>query len=207
MFAFIIASGNMGKIREMRDMLGDLGEVRSQKEANITLVPKEWGTSFKENALIKAQAVFHALPGNLRGVFVIADDSGICVDALGGEPGIRSARYASTTHRNAEDSANRCKLLMELEKHGITHSKARFQACIALVGLGSHGEYVEYVAHGVCEGEVISQERGQNGFGYDSMFIPEGFSQTLAELPKEVKNSLSHRYKALLQIRERLQIV
>lgn len=204
MFQFIVASGNNGKIREIREMLGDLGQVLSQKEANILLEPEEWGATFRENALIKAKSVFNALPGNLYSVFVIADDSGICVDALNGEPGVKSARYASTTHRNAQDSANRCKLIIELEKRGVASSKAQFVTCMALVGVGSRGEYVEYVANGVCEGEVINHERGHNGFGYDSMFIPDGFSQTLAELLSEVKNSLSHRYKALQQIRDRL---
>ncbi|OBV29764.1 non-canonical purine NTP pyrophosphatase, RdgB/HAM1 family [Helicobacter sp. CLO-3] len=207
MFKFIIASSNQGKIREFQSMLSDMGEVISQKEANIHIEPKESGETFEENALIKAKTIFNTLPKDSKNIFILADDSGICVDALDGAPGVKSARYASPTSHNASDSANRNKLISELKAKQIERSKAKFVACIALVGEGAHGERIEFSAIGECDGEVIAEERGKNGFGYDSMFIPEGFTQTLAEVAPEVKNALSHRHKALQKVREYLSVL
>ena len=206
MFKFIIASNNEGKIREFRAMLNDFGEVVSQKQAHIHFQPNENGETFKQNALIKAKAIYNALPKK-ENVFILADDSGICVDALQGKPGVLSARFASPHSKsNANDEANRYKLITELEKRKLKESGAKFVACVALVGEGAHGERVEFCAMGECGGKVISQERGQNGFGYDSVFIPKGFDNTLAEVAPEVKNSLSHRRKALEQIKEFLEL-
>ena len=206
MFKFIIASNNEGKIKEFRAMLNDFGEVVSQKQAHIHLQPNENGDTFKQNALIKAKAIYNALP-HKNNVFILADDSGICVDALQGKPGVLSARYASPNNKhNTNDEANRYKLITELKKQKLKESSAKFVACVALVGEGAHGERVEFCAMGECEGKVINQERGQNGFGYDSVFIPKGFSTTLAEVAPEVKNSLSHRRKALEQIKEFLEL-
>ncbi|WP_407379820.1 non-canonical purine NTP pyrophosphatase [Helicobacter sp.] len=204
MFQFIIASNNEGKIKEFRAMLGDLGRVMSQREANIRLEPEENAQSFEENALKKAKAIFNTLPREPYGTFILADDSGICVDVLGGEPGVRSARYASKNDKNATDEANRYKLIQELKSHGVSSSPARFVACVALVGMGARGERIEFVARGECEGRVIDEERGKNGFGYDRLFIPDGLEETLAEVAPEIKNRLSHRYRALLQVRDHL---
>lgn len=207
MFKFIIASNNEGKIRELGTMLSNFGEVMSQSQAHITLEPNENGNSFKQNALIKAKTIYNTLPQEKKNTFIIADDSGICVDALEGKPGILSARYASPNNKkNASDEENRYKLINELKKHKLAESSARFVACVALVGEGAHGERVEFCAVGECEGKVITQERGKNGFGYDSVFVPKGFDTTLAEVAPEVKNTLSHRRKALEQIKEFLEL-
>ena len=207
MFKFIIASNNEGKIRELSTMLGNFGEVMSQKQAHITLEPSENGNSFKQNALIKAKTIYNTLPQEKKNTFIIADDSGICVDDLEGKPGILSARYASpNSKKNANDEANRYKLISELKKRKLAESSAKFVACIALVGEGAHGERVEFCAVGECDGKVITQERGKNGFGYDSVFVPKGFDTTLAEVAPEVKNTLSHRRKALEQIKEFLEL-
>lgn len=207
MFKFIIASNNQGKIREFQAMLSDLGEVLGQQEARIFIEPKECGQTFEENALIKAKAIFNTLPKDSKNTFILADDSGICVAALNGEPGVRSARYASTNERNSSDEANRAKLISKLKAHQIKHTDAQFISCVALVGEGIRGERIEFTATGECNGKVIDEERGTNGFGYDSIFIPQGYTQTLAEIAPEVKNSLSHRHKALKKIREYLSLL
>ena len=210
MGVFVIASNNQNKIKEISQILGSAHKVISQSEIGINTNPKESGITFKENALIKAKAVFEHIKDD--NIFVLADDSGLCVDALNGEPGVKSARYANNRYanlneQNSSDEANRQKLILELQKLGLAESSARFVACIALVGrksgIGSKsGEILEYFAEGICEGKVITQERGKNGFGYDCVFIPNGYESTLAELSSDVKNSISHRKLALEKIKD-----
>jgi XTP/dITP diphosphohydrolase len=155
----------------------------------------ESGTSFEENAKLKALAASTQLP-----TLVIADDSGLEVDALGGAPGIYSARYAGA---NATERDKIDKLLRELDRVRGTDDRrrARFRCVVALARNGSHLGTFE----GIVEGRIANEVRGDHGFGYDPIFIPEGFEQTFGELPKEVKNTISHRAKAIRAVADRLQ--
>jgi len=181
----IIASNNEKKIREMRAILSDLGfEVLSQREAGIHVEPEETGTTFAENALIKATAVMEA-----SGCPAVADDSGIVVDALNGAPGVYSARFGGDACRTDQDRTN---LLLE-KMRGEMNRGARFVSSIACVF--PDGETV--TAEAAWEGEIAQAPSGSGGFGYDPVFFlpPEGV--TSAELEAEHKNEISHRGKAL----------
>lgn len=181
----VIASSNQHKIAEMTEILGPHGiEVISAAELGGMPEVEENGSTFLANASLKAIAGAKAL-----GCMVLADDSGLEVTALGGAPGIRSARYAG---EGGNDGRNLAKLLLNLE--GVTDRRARFVCVIAVAN--PDGSIL-----GHCEGEIrgtIAQAAmGCGGFGYDPAFIPEGYSQTFGELPAEIKNSLSHRANAL----------
>ena len=182
----VLATGNKGKVREIKEYC-DTYEVIPYTELIEPFEIVEDGSTFKENAVIKAQAVYDALGRD--DVIVLADDSGISVDALGGEPGIYSARYAG---EGASDKDNLFKLVEELKKKGLESSPAHYTAAMALVSRNG----VQTV-HGWMYGDVIATPRGENGFGYDPIFIPEGYKKTLGELESEVKKELSHRSKAL----------
>lgn len=182
----VLATSNKGKVREIVELLHDR-EVFPYTDLMEGFEIVEDGETFAANALIKARAVYAAL-GDADAV-VIADDSGISVDALGGEPGIYSARYGG---ENATDKDNLNKLVEALRAKGIGESKAHYTAAIAVVSREG-----EWCVHGWMHGRVITAPRGENGFGYDPMFIPEGFGQTLGELPDDVKKGLSHRSQAL----------
>jgi len=145
--------------------------------------PVEDGATFEENAVKKAVAWARA-----TGHWALADDSGLEVDALCGEPGVRSARYAGDA---ADDAANNRKLLIELE--GETGRQARFRCVLALASPDGRTR----TAEGVCEGRILTAPRGAGGFGYDPLFVPYGFDQTFAEMPPETKNRISHRARAL----------
>lgn len=191
----LLATSNKNKAKEIKKFFTEydvcaLGEVLDPFEID------ECGTSFKQNALIKARAVYKALKSkNLQSeFFVLSDDSGICVDALGGAPGIFSARFSGA---GATDASNREKLAANLRALGLKESPAHYTAAIALkCDLG------EFCTHGFMHGTAITKQRGQNGFGYDFMFIPRGFDRTIGELPAAVKFKISHRTKglALMQI-------
>ncbi len=182
----IFATGNKDKMKEIRAILADLGmEILSMKEAGLTADITEDGVTFEENAEIKARAI----AGLCRDI-VLADDSGLEIDALGGEPGIYSARYLG------EDTSYRVKnknLIDRLE--GIPDEKrtARFVCAIAAVFPDGSSE----VVRGVIEGRIGYEERGNNGFGYDPIFIAPEYGCTTAELSEEQKNRISHRGKAL----------
>ena len=186
----LLATSNKNKVKEIKEFFTGyevcaLGEVLEPFDIN------ECGTSFKQNALIKVRAVHEALKSkNLQSeFFVLSDDSGICVDALGGAPGIFSARFSG---EDATDASNREKLAASLRELGLEQSPAHYTAAIALkCGLG------EFCTHGFMHGTAITQQRGHNGFGYDFMFIPRGFDRTIAELPAAVKFEISHRTKGL----------
>ena len=180
----VLASGNKGKLREFRDMLG--GDIVPFGELMEPFEIVEDGETFAANALIKARAINARLQED---AIVIADDSGISVPALGGEPGIYSARYAG---EEATDKENLHKLIDTLRAAGIDRTPAYYTAAIAIVSAQG-----EYVVHGWMHGEVIAEARGERGFGYDPMFIPEGYEQTLGELDESVKHTFSHRGKAL----------
>jgi len=182
----IVATSNNGKIKEISEICQD-AEVVAFTDIIKPFEIEENGCSFKENALIKARAVYDALGD--KGAIVLADDSGISVDILHGEPGVFSARYAGV---NVTDKDNLNKLIKELRQKGVTSSKAHYTAAIAMIIGG-----VEYTAHGWMHGEVITEPRGENGFGYDPIFVPEGFNKTLGELDKDIKKEISHRSQAL----------
>lgn len=182
----ILATSNKGKVREIKALCEDF-EVIPYSEIIDEFEIIEDGADFKENALIKARAVFKAL--NEDDVVVIADDSGISIDVLDGKPGIYSARYAG---ENANDKDNLYKVIDEIKAKKVESSPAHYTAAIAIVTKNS-----EYVVHGWMYGEAIAKAVGDGGFGYDPMFIPLGYDKTLGELDDEVKKSLSHRAKAL----------
>jgi XTP/dITP diphosphohydrolase len=180
----ILASGNKGKLKEFENFL--MCKIRPYKEIVGDIEIEENGTTFAQNALIKAKEIYKLVD---KDYIVISDDSGISVDALNGEPNIYSARYAG---ESASDVENLDKLINKLKEKGLKSSPAHYTAAIAIVS-----KYGEYVVHGWMFGEVIAQKRGDNGFGYDPCFIPEGFDKTLGELEDSVKVNLSHRSKAL----------
>ena len=179
----VLASGNKGKIAEFKEMLDEKIIAYSELIEPFEII--ENGESFAENALIKARAIYNKLG---EGYIVISDDSGISVPLLGGEPGIYSARYAG---KNASDKENLKKLSNELSKKAKC-ATAYYTACIAIVS-----NVGEYTVHGWMHGKIITKNRGNNGFGYDPIFIPNDYKQTLGELNEDIKSSISHRHKAL----------
>jgi XTP/dITP diphosphohydrolase len=182
----VLATSNQGKVREIRETFHER-DIIAYTDLIKGFEIIEDGVTFKANALIKARAVYHALGD--ENVIVIADDSGISVEALGGEPGIYSARYGG---ENASDRDNLRKLIHALTEKNVETSPAHYTAAIAIVSREG-----ERCVHGWMHGQVITQLRGENGFGYDPIFIPLGFNKTLGELDGEVKKGLSHRSKAL----------
>lgn len=184
----IIASNNAHKIREIKEILGSKFEqILSMREAGIELEAEETADTLLGNARIKAEAVF-ALAG---GDAVLADDTGLLVDALNGAPGVYSARYASDAH---DDAANREKLLRELDGVPPENRSAHFDCAMVLLRKGRG----EIAAIGRVDGRIIEKELGENGFGYDSLFLYESASLTFAQMNSEQKNAISHRKNALL---------
>jgi XTP/dITP diphosphohydrolase len=187
----IVATGNADKTREIQQILGsDFAVHDLQGHPEISEII-ESGTSFEENAKLKALAVSRKLPG-----LVIADDSGLEVDALGGAPGMHSARYAGTNTTNREKID---KLLEELARVGARNDsrRARFRCVLALACNGK----VLGVFEGIVEGQIADRARGSRGFGYDPIFVPDGFQQTFGELAPAEKNQVSHRARALEKLR------
>jgi XTP/dITP diphosphohydrolase len=182
----VLATSNKGKVREIIELLHDR-EVFPYTDLMEGFEIIEDGESFKTNALIKARAVYNALGD--REAIVVADDSGISVDALDGAPGIYSARYAG---EGVSDRDNLLKLVEALKTQNLSTSPAHYTAAIAIVSREG-----ESCVHGWMHGDVITELRGENGFGYDPIFIPSGFEHTLGELDNDVKKGLSHRSKAL----------
>lgn len=188
----VLATSNKGKVKEIKALCKDF-EVVAYSEFMDEFEIIEDALTFKENALIKARAVFKALsqkmPKEVDNMIVLADDSGISVDILDGKPGIYSARYGG---ENASDKDNLYKLIDDIKAKGVESSPAHYTAAIAIVTKNS-----EYSVHGWMYGRVITQAIGYGGFGYDPMFIPLGYDKTLGQLDDEVKKKLSHRAKAL----------
>ena len=187
----LVATRNAHKTEEIQRILGPQFNVTDLAAHPEIPHIAESGTTFQENAILKAVAVSMRMPG-----FVIADDSGLQVEALGGAPGIHSARYAGM---NATDREKTEKLLEELARVGAAKNarRARFRCVIALA---SKGEVLGVFA-GTVEGQIADQPRGSHGFGYDPIFIPDGFQQTFGELGPAEKNQLSHRARALEKLR------
>jgi XTP/dITP diphosphohydrolase len=192
----IVATRNGHKTREIEQILGSKLTVR-----DLTAHPEiseimESGTSFEENAKLKAIAISRKLPG-----LVIADDSGLEVESLKGAPGIHSARYAGV---NASDKDKIAKLLSRLAEVDVDAKsdlrRARFRCVLAV----ARGGRVLATFDGVVEGKIAQRPRGSHGFGYDPIFIPDGFEKTFAELPEEVKNNISHRAKAICKFQAEL---
>lgn len=192
----VLATGNKGKIEEFKKLLDGI-EVITFKELIGDYEVVEDRDSFKGNAEKKAVEIYEKI--NDEEMIVISDDSGITVPAINNEPGIYSARYAG---ENASDKDNLDKLISKLKEKNLKSTPAFYTACIAIVYKGE-----VYTVHGWMHGEVIDEAKGDGGFGYDPMFIPEGFNKTLGELDYEVKKEHSHRTKALYLAKQVLDVV
>lgn len=179
----VVASHNQGKIKEIRDMLSPYGiEVLSASDLNLPDV-EETGTTFEENARLKADTL-----SAQSGVPCLADDSGLCVNALGGCPGVYSARYAP----NRDFDKGMDMLLQELEESGSDDRSAYFACVLALAVPGCETKVFE----GRVNGRIAEKKQGTNGFGYDPVFIPDGYDVTFGDLDKDAKNAISHRGRA-----------
>jgi XTP/dITP diphosphohydrolase len=192
----LIATSNRGKIKEIKHILIDVGHIRFISLSELDhdgFEVEEHGLSFKDNALIKAEAYAEEF-----GYVALADDSGLEVEYLNGAPGINSARYAGI---DATDEQRVQKLLGELNGVPATKRKAQFRCVICLYD--PNGKESVF-AEGVCTGVITNAPSGSNGFGYDPIFIPDGYKCTLAELSPEQKNSISHRGRALRSLKEKL---
>lgn len=188
----LVATNNQGKLKEFNKILGELGiECVSLRDMGITAEVEETGTTFLENALLKAKEIY-----NIAKIPTISDDSGLMVDVLDGEPGVYSARYAGEP---SDDNRNMDKLLAKLK--GEPNRTARFKSVIAAV----FSEDDILVSEGECEGVIIDEKRGDNGFGYDPIFYVEALEKTFAEMTDSEKNSLSHRGNAIRNLKEQLK--
>ena len=185
----VVATGNAHKLREIAQIFTEY-EIVSQKQAGFDEDVEETGVTFVENALIKARAASKAL-----GVIALADDSGLCVDALGGAPGVYSARYCGW---HGDDKANRDLLLKNLASE--KNRCAYFESAIALV----YPDGRDVVAQGRTHGKILFEEVGENGFGYDCLFFSDDLQKSFAVATAEEKNSVSHRYRALCELKTKL---
>lgn len=191
----VFATGNAGKIREVKAILADLNmEVLSMKEAGVFAEAEENGTTFAENAVIKAKDIAAKAPGDI----VMADDSGLVVDALNGEPGIYSARYMGEDTSYSIKNAN---IIARLEGVPVESRTARFMCAIAAVLPDGR----IFTTEGSIEGYIGYEERGEGGFGYDPIFMVPEYDCSTAELSAEAKNAISHRGKALEAMKLKLQ--
>ena len=194
----LLATNNAHKAREIREILGDsLSELLTMREAGVELDVVEDGATFQENALKKAQETL-AFVGD-RFDAVLADDSGLCVDALNGAPGVYSARFSGEAHNDAANNARLMELLKDVPDDQRT---ARFCCCVALARRNAE----PIVVLGQVEGTILHEAHGENGFGYDPYFFYAPFGKSFAELTAEEKNSVSHRKNALLKLREALDV-
>lgn len=194
MMKLILASNNAKKMKELRAILSDMDvEILSQREAGCNFEVDETGTTFAENAYLKAKAVFDATCEA-----TVADDSGLMVEALGGEPGVYSARYAPGGH----DATDKERYEYLLKKMGDTENrKAKFVSSICC--LLPDGRIIR--TEGECHGRILTEPCGEGGFGYDPVFMPDGYDESMAQLGTEVKNKISHRAHALAKFKEELR--
>jgi XTP/dITP diphosphohydrolase len=182
MLKLLLATGNKGKVREFQNLLKDCGvEILTPVGLGIKLSVQESGSNYEENARLKAEAFAYA-----SGLLTLSDDSGLEVDALNGEPGIRSSRYAG---EGASDVQRVDYLLAKLKEVPLEKRTAHFRCVIALANPGGSINFFD----GRCDGVIIDRPRGTNGFGYDPVFLFPGLNKTMAELPEEIKNNISHR--------------
>lgn len=192
----LLATNNEHKVSEIKAILGDyFTDIRSLKEAGISFEAVEDGETFKENALKKAQQTL-SFASDVADA-VLADDSGLCVDALDGAPGVHSARFAGDGH---DDNANNLKLVSLLKDIPQEERTARFVSCIALVRKG----YPDLCVMGTVDGTILLEARGANGFGYDPYFWYEPMNKSFAEMSAADKNKVSHRHNALMKLKEAL---
>lgn len=186
-----IATNNAHKLEEIRAILGDsFDELLSLKDLGINVDVEETGTTLEENSLLKARTIC-----NICGMPTLADDTGLMVDALDGAPGVYSARYAGEAH---DDKANRLLLLKNLD--GVENRRAHFETVITICY--PNGDFI--TSNGRVEGSILHEERGSEGFGYDSLFYSDELKKTFAEASQQEKNSVSHRGRALTAMLEKL---
>lgn len=183
----VFATNNAHKLREVQQTVGDKFEIVSLRECGVVEDIPENEPTLEGNALAKARYIY-----SRTGLSCFADDTGLEVDALGGEPGVRSARYATDGH---DDEANKRLLLERME--GKENRGAQFRTAMALILDGE-----EHLFEGVVRGEILTQECGNGGFGYDPLFAPEGHSESFAEMSAEEKNAISHRGRAVRKLAE-----
>ena len=194
----LLATNNAHKAQEIRDILKDsFSEIVTMRDAGIELEVEEDGTTFRENALKKAVETLSAASDRFDAV--LADDSGLCVDALSGAPGVYSARFSGEAHN---DAANNAKLVALLKDVPDAERTARFCCCVALARKGREPIAVQ----GEVEGTILHEAHGENGFGYDPYFYYAPFQKSFAELTADEKNSVSHRKRALMLLREALDV-
>ena len=189
----VLASNNFGKLKELRALLGDRYDVCSMREMGINIDVEENGETFEENALIKAETLMQ-----LTGCATLADDSGLCVDALNGRPGVHSARYCGV---HGDDEANNQLLLKELENVDEPDRTAHYGAAVALCRPG----HAPVTTYGMCCGKILREYRGEGGFGYDPLFYSDDLGMTFAEADPEAKNGVSHRARAIEKLIEVLE--
>lgn len=194
----VFATNNQHKLQEIREILGDQFEILSLADIGCHEDIPETGNTLEANAHQKAEYVFEHYH-----IDCFADDTGLEVDALGGAPGVHSARYAEGTDHNSE--ANMAKLLRELGDND--NRKARFRTVISLIQMEGGNPVCsrEYQFEGVVEGRIDREKHGSEGFGYDPVFIPEGYDKSFAELGEEIKNQISHRARAVKKLAEWLK--
>lgn len=186
----LLATKNAGKIRELAELLADLPIcLRGLSEFRNVVEPEETGATFSENAVLKAK--YYALQ---TGLWALADDSGLEIESLGGAPGIFSARYAG---ENVSYSEKMNKLLQEMNNTNSGNRRARFVCAMAVVDETGN---IKFLSEGICNGKIAANPCGTNGFGYDPIFIPDGFSETFGELSNEIKQKISHRLRAIEKI-------
>lgn len=190
----VLATTNSGKLTEVRAIMTDAGlDLAGADEFGGLPSVLEDGVTYEENAALKARAMARRTK-----TAAMADDSGLEVYALGGAPGVRSARYAGP---QGDDAANVAKLLQEMSGLSGGDRKARFVCAAVYIGVWG----LMLVARGTCEGRIVTKPRGSGGFGYDPIFVPDGYEQTMAELPPETKNEISHRGRAFRALKEELK--
>ena len=190
----VISTGNQNKVREIKNILSDIEiEVLSKRDIGLEdLDVLEDGDTLESNSLKKARAI-----ANKVDYLVIADDSGLFVDSLGGDPGVYSSRYAG---EEGNDDKNNKKLLNAIKDLSMEDRGAKFKAVIALITEDKR----EIVVYGECKGKIAFKETGENGFGYDPLFIPDGYEKTFGEIDDEEKNKISHRANALKNLKREI---
>ncbi len=198
----IFATGNKDKVFEIKEILSDIGSIGSvisMKEAGIDIDIEENGSTFEENAMIKALAVFdEASKRGMKDICVLADDSGLCVEALNGEPGIYSARYMGKDTSYREKNAN---IIRRVNEEGNGNRRAQFVCAIAAV----FPDGTKKCVRGTMDGEIAFEERGSNGFGFDPIFFIPSLDCTTAELKPSEKHAISHRGKALRMVKKEIE--
>lgn len=186
----LVATNNAGKIKELHELLANLPvELFGLKDFENTFEPEETGATFTENAILKANSY-----ARQTGFWALSDDSGLEVEALNGAPGVFSARYAG---ENATDQERIIKLLDELSEKGDKSRRARFVCAMAIAD--ETGE-IKFLAEGICDGKIALKPHGAHGFGYDPIFVPDGYEQTFGELSSAIKGKISHRAQAIGKI-------